>query len=175
DCLRSAVSQHRTGRSQREGVRVPRNAIDPALRDGRTDKGRDRGSGAGWSDMGPDGPCGLGCDTCLAGGRDRSAVVGAISSRAVFWLISRQPNRMSSNLELSALAGLPMVRAGDDLAALIIDALGQCELRDGDVLVVAQKIVSKAEGRTVDLATVTASPAAEKLGEEVGKDSRLVD
>ena len=49
-----------------------------------------------------------------------------------------------------------MVRAGDDLAALIIAALGQRELRDGDVLVVAQKIVSKAEGRTVDLATVDA-------------------
>ena len=82
---------------------------------------------------------------------------------------------MSSSLELSALAGLPMVRAGDDLAALIIAGLGHRELRDGDVLVVAQKIVSKAEGRTVDLATVTASPVAEKLGAEVGKDPRLVE
>ena len=82
---------------------------------------------------------------------------------------------MSSSLELSALAGLPMVRAGDDLAELIIAGLGHRELRDGDVLVVAQKIVSKAEGRTVDLATVTASPEAEKLGEEVGKDARLVE
>src|ERR1700722_19449052 len=82
---------------------------------------------------------------------------------------------MSSSLELFALPGLPMVRAGDDLDALIIAGLGHRELRDGDVLVVAQKIVSKAEGRTVDLATVTASPAAEKLGDEVGKDPRLVE
>ncbi|MEJ0018591.1 MAG: coenzyme F420-0:L-glutamate ligase [Acetobacteraceae bacterium] len=82
---------------------------------------------------------------------------------------------MSANLELIALRGLPMVQAGDDLAALIIAALGDRELRDGDVIVVAQKIVSKAEGRTVDLATVTASPEAERLGEEVGKDPRLVE
>src|SRR6188768_2250609 len=82
---------------------------------------------------------------------------------------------MSSSLELLALAGLPMVREGDDLAALIIAALGGRELRGGDVVVVAQKIVSKAEGRTVDLATVTASAAAEKLGAEVGKDPRLVE
>ena len=82
---------------------------------------------------------------------------------------------MSSSLELFALAGMPMVGVGDDLAALIIAGLGHRELRDGDVLVVAQKIVSKAEGRTVDLATVTASPAAEKLGEEVGKDPSLVE
>jgi len=82
---------------------------------------------------------------------------------------------MSSSLELLALAGLPMVREGDDLAALIIAALGGRELRGGDVVVVAQKIVSKAEGRTVDLATVTPSAAAEKLAVEVGKDPRLVE
>ena len=82
---------------------------------------------------------------------------------------------MSSALELLALPGIPMVRASDDLAALIIAALGQRELRRGDVVVIAQKIVSKAEGRTVDLATVTPSPAAEKLAAEVGKDPRLVE
>ena len=68
---------------------------------------------------------------------------------------------MSSALELFALKGLPMVSAGDDLAALIIAALDRRELRRGDVVVVAQKIVSKAEGRTVDLAAVTPSAAAE--------------
>jgi coenzyme F420-0:L-glutamate ligase/coenzyme F420-1:gamma-L-glutamate ligase len=82
---------------------------------------------------------------------------------------------MTASLELLALAGIPMVREGNDLAALIIDALGSRELRDGDVLVVAQKIVSKAEGRTVDIATVTPSPAAEALAKEVGKDPRLVE
>jgi len=80
-----------------------------------------------------------------------------------------------NNLELHALRGIPMVRAGDDLAALIIAALGSTELRERDVVVIAQKIVSKAEGRTVDLATVTPSAAAETLAAEVGKDPRVVE
>ncbi len=82
---------------------------------------------------------------------------------------------MSSTLELVALSGIPMIREGDDLAALIVAALARSELHSGDVVVVAQKIVSKAEGRTVDLATVVASPEAEKLAAEVGKDPRLVE
>ena len=82
---------------------------------------------------------------------------------------------MSPTLELVALPGIPMVREGDDIAALIIAALGDRELRGGDVVVVAQKIVSKAEGRTVDIATVTPSPEAEALAAEVGKDPRLVE
>jgi coenzyme F420-0:L-glutamate ligase / coenzyme F420-1:gamma-L-glutamate ligase len=82
---------------------------------------------------------------------------------------------MSHALELVALAGMPMVREGDDIAALIIAALDRRALRDGDVLVVAQKIVSKAEGRTVDLATVEPSAEAVDLAHEVGKDPRLVE
>lgn len=82
---------------------------------------------------------------------------------------------MTSVLELTALRGLPMVSAGDDLAALIISALGDKRLRDRDVVVVAQKIVSKAEGRTVDLATVEPSVEAVELAAEVGKDPRLVE
>jgi coenzyme F420-0:L-glutamate ligase/coenzyme F420-1:gamma-L-glutamate ligase len=82
---------------------------------------------------------------------------------------------MSSTLELLALPGMPMVREGDDIATLIVAALGARELRTGDVVVVAQKIVSKAEGRTVDLATVTPSAEAENLAAEVGKDPRLVE
>ena len=81
---------------------------------------------------------------------------------------------MSSALELVALPGIPMVREGDDVAGLIIAALGQRELLRGDVVVVAQKIVSKAEGRTVDVASVTPTAKAEKLAAEVGKDPRLV-
>ena len=68
-----------------------------------------------------------------------------------------------------------MVREGDDIAALIIAALDRRELRSGDVLVVAQKIVSKAEGRTLDLATVEPSAEAVELAHEVGKDPRLVE
>ena len=82
---------------------------------------------------------------------------------------------MTAALELLALPGIPMVREGDDIAALIVNALGNRELRDRDVVVVAQKIVSKAEGRTVDLATVTPSPEAGKLGAETGKDPRFVE
>ena len=67
-------------------------------------------------------------------------------------------------VEIVALAGLPEVVAGDDLGALIGDALeatqGLLPLEPGDVLVVTQKIVSKAEGAVVDLRTVTPSPEA---------------
>ena len=82
---------------------------------------------------------------------------------------------MSSSLELIALPGIPMVREGDDIAAHIIGARRDRELRERDVLVIAQKIISKAEGRTVDLATVTPSAEAFRLGAEVGKDPRLVE
>jgi coenzyme F420-0:L-glutamate ligase / coenzyme F420-1:gamma-L-glutamate ligase len=70
-----------------------------------------------------------------------------------------------------------MVAAGDDLAAIIVAALRDAGLvlTNGDVLVLAQKIVSKAEGRSVDLATVTPSPRAITLGEDTGKDARLVE
>jgi coenzyme F420-0:L-glutamate ligase/coenzyme F420-1:gamma-L-glutamate ligase len=80
---------------------------------------------------------------------------------------------MPQRLELLAIPGLPMVQPGDDLAALIADRAGP--LRDRDVLVIAQKIVSKAEGRSIDLATVIPSPRAVELAAEVGKDPRLVE
>jgi len=82
---------------------------------------------------------------------------------------------VSSALELIALPGIPMVCEGDDISALIIAGLGSRELRAGDVIVVAQKVISKAEGRTVDLATVAPSAEATKLAAEVGKDPRLVE
>ena len=83
----------------------------------------------------------------------------------------------AASLELFAPPDLPMVQPGDDLAALIIAALDRAGygLTDRDVLVVAQKIVSKAEGRVVDLATVTPGARAIALAKAVGKDSRLVE
>jgi coenzyme F420-0:L-glutamate ligase / coenzyme F420-1:gamma-L-glutamate ligase len=80
-------------------------------------------------------------------------------------------------VELLAAPGLPLVRRGDDLAGLIAAAFarGGVALRGGDVVVVAQKIVSKAEGRVVDLATVVPSARALGLAAETGKDSRLVE
>ena len=83
---------------------------------------------------------------------------------------------MGSRLELFAIPDFPMVREGDNLPALIADGLARAglELRERDVVVLAQKIVSKAEGRSVDLATVVPTPEAEKLAKEVGKDPHIV-
>ena len=80
-------------------------------------------------------------------------------------------------LRFEAIVGLPMVRAGDDLAALIGSAADSAGIRfeDGDILVVAQKIVSKSEGRLVKLADVTPSKEAEALAKETEKDPRLVE
>ncbi|HVF78310.1 MAG TPA: coenzyme F420-0:L-glutamate ligase [Solirubrobacteraceae bacterium] len=76
-------------------------------------------------------------------------------------------------LVAAALPGLPEVHAGDDLAVLLFGAAGM--LADGDVLVVAHKIVSKAEGRTVALSTVEPGERARQLATEQGKDPRLVE
>jgi coenzyme F420-0:L-glutamate ligase/coenzyme F420-1:gamma-L-glutamate ligase len=69
------------------------------------------------------------------------------------------------------------VRAGDDLAALIVDATARQEfaIRDGDILVVTQKVVSKAEGRVVRLADVQPSPLALAWGQAYGRDPRHVE
>jgi coenzyme F420-0:L-glutamate ligase/coenzyme F420-1:gamma-L-glutamate ligase len=82
-----------------------------------------------------------------------------------------------ATLELIAVPGIPLVSPGDDLAALIMAGLAGAglELQERDVVVVAQKIVSKAEGRFVDLATVEPSPRAELIAREVAKDPRLVE
>ena len=70
-----------------------------------------------------------------------------------------------------------MVRSGDDLAAVIAAAMRSQGVRfeDDDILVVAQKIVSKAEGRIVRLDDIQASDAARKLAREGNKDDRLVE
>jgi coenzyme F420-0:L-glutamate ligase / coenzyme F420-1:gamma-L-glutamate ligase len=83
---------------------------------------------------------------------------------------------MTTRVELLAIPGLPMVREGDDLAALIRDGLAgaKLSLRDRDVVVIAQKIVSKAEGRMVDLAGVVPSAEAVELAAQVGKDPKIV-
>lgn len=74
------------------------------------------------------------------------------------------------------LSGLPEVRAGDDVPALIIEAARTGPgIEAGDVLVVTQKIVSKAEGRVISLADVTPGPEAERLAAETEKDPRLVE
>ena len=80
-------------------------------------------------------------------------------------------------VEVIGVKGLPIIGEGDDLAGLIVEsASSQGEpLQDGDVVVLSHVIVSRAEGRTVDLGTVEASPVAERFAAFTGKDPRLVE
>ncbi len=82
-----------------------------------------------------------------------------------------------TQLTLTTLPNVPLVQSGDDLAAIILLGLrdARIELQDGDVLVLAQKIVSKAEGRMVRLREVTPSPRALELARESGKDARFCE
>lgn len=84
---------------------------------------------------------------------------------------------MIAELRVIGLEGIPEVRPGDDLAALLIAAASECAggLQDGDVLIVTQKIVSKAEGRLVDLDTIAPSPFAEEYARTWQKDARMVE
>jgi coenzyme F420-0:L-glutamate ligase/coenzyme F420-1:gamma-L-glutamate ligase len=75
-------------------------------------------------------------------------------------------------LEVVALPGLPEIRPGDDLAALIAAAT---DLRAGDVIAIAHKVVSKSEGRIVRLSDVTPGERARTLAAEHDKDPRLVE
>ena len=83
---------------------------------------------------------------------------------------------MKSSLTIHPLKNIPLIEAGDDLADLIVDALRDAGIDpvDGDILVLAQKVVSKAEGRQVLLATIDPSAEAVKLAREIDKDPRLV-
>lgn len=80
-------------------------------------------------------------------------------------------------LKLSPLPNIPLVKTGDDLALIILEAMCRVGLvfADGDIIVVAQKIVSKSEGRWVNLAAITPSTQALELAEQVEKDPRLVE
>jgi coenzyme F420-0:L-glutamate ligase/coenzyme F420-1:gamma-L-glutamate ligase len=83
----------------------------------------------------------------------------------------------SSAIELLAVPGIPPIAKGDDLVALIGEGLARGGIvpRSGDVFVLTQKIVSKAEGRMVDLAAVRPSTEAIELAGKVQKDPRLVE
>lgn len=93
----------------------------------------------------------------------------------------QQPGQATSvpaiEVRLIALAGVPLVKAGDDLAHIVVTALAASRetLRDGDVLVLAQKIVSKAQGRSVGLRDVEPSPDAQEIARTANKDPRVVE
>ncbi len=85
---------------------------------------------------------------------------------------------LQGGLAFLTIPGLPEVRPGDDLLQLLEQALSVASsptLRDGDVLVVVQKIVSKAENRYVDLTTIEPSMEARELAQRCRKDARLVE
>ena len=80
-------------------------------------------------------------------------------------------------LTLTALPNIPLIQPGDDLAGMILSTLqaAALPLENGDILVLAQKIISKAEGRIVQLSTISPSPAALELAAQSGKDPRLAE
>ena len=80
-------------------------------------------------------------------------------------------------LTLTPLQQIPLIRRDDNLADIVLNALQQnrISLQEDDVLVFAQKIISKAEGRTVNLATVTPSQRAIAIGKDAQKDARLIE
>lgn len=82
-----------------------------------------------------------------------------------------------TQLSLTALPGIPHVQPGDDIARLVVASLesGGLALEPGDILVITSKLVSKAEGRFVDLRSITPSPRAEEVGHLTNKDPRLVE
>ncbi|OGK91113.1 MAG: coenzyme F420-0:L-glutamate ligase [Candidatus Rokubacteria bacterium RBG_16_73_20] len=84
---------------------------------------------------------------------------------------------MPRRYEIIGIEGLPEVDAGADIARLIAEAAARqaTPLEPGDLLVVGQKIVSKAEGRVIRLADVTPSPVAESMAAGLGRDPRLVE
>ena len=84
---------------------------------------------------------------------------------------------MAAEVRLIGIEDLPEVHPGDDLAALILDAAGRQEFafEDGDVVVVTQKVVSKAEGRIVDLEDVEPGAFARQIAERWEKDARVVE
>jgi len=84
---------------------------------------------------------------------------------------------VTARIELIALEGIPEVAAGADVSAMVADAAAgtKVEIGDGDVLVITQKIVSKAEGRLVELASVTPSDFARDWATRWGRDPRQIE
>ena len=81
------------------------------------------------------------------------------------------------SLILTPLQYIPLIRHGDDLADIVVNALSKnnIEIQDNDILIFAQKIISKAEGRAVNLVTITPSPRAIELAQQTNKDPRVVE
>jgi coenzyme F420-0:L-glutamate ligase/coenzyme F420-1:gamma-L-glutamate ligase len=90
---------------------------------------------------------------------------------------SKSKETRDATIRVFGIPGLPEIRAGDNLPKVIVDAarVARIALKSGDILVVAQKIVSKAEGRIVQLSTVTSSAEALSLAATVQNDPRMIE
>ncbi len=84
---------------------------------------------------------------------------------------------MAKKISIFGLEGLPMIKAGDDLASLIVSAAKNngVEIENGDIFVIAQKVISKAEDREVNLEKVEPSGEALKIAKKTGRNSKLVE
>jgi coenzyme F420-0:L-glutamate ligase/coenzyme F420-1:gamma-L-glutamate ligase len=84
---------------------------------------------------------------------------------------------MTKKVCIFGLQGLPLIKAGDDLANLIVSTANRnnLEIEDGDILVIAQKVISKAEGRLVRLDSVIPSKRALEIAEATGRAPRFVE
>lgn len=113
---------------------------------------------------------------CVLVGRSEMAGAGRRDERAC-GVIECQHTGIVRSLTVTPVEGLPEIKPGDDLGALIASAVAAQgdALRDGDVMAVAQKIVSKAEGRIVHLADVVPTARALEMAEEAGKDPRQIE
>lgn len=86
-------------------------------------------------------------------------------------------NTTTASITITALPGIPLIQSGDDLAQIILEALARADLvlQDGDVLVITSKIISKAEGRLVNLETIVPGERARELATATRKDARIVE
>lgn len=89
--------------------------------------------------------------------------------------INKPKEEIMSTITLHSLTNIPLVNKGDKIAQLIVNSSTKdgVSIDDGDLIVLAQKIVSKAEGATMNLSDITASPEAIDLAEKTGRDARL--
>ncbi|BDH79026.1 F420-0--gamma-glutamyl ligase [Methanothermobacter tenebrarum] len=80
-------------------------------------------------------------------------------------------------IKIIGLSTIPLIKEGDDLANIIIEASKREDkkIEDGDIIVIAETIVSKAEGNKINLKGIKPTPAAKRLAEQTGKDPRLVE
>jgi coenzyme F420-0:L-glutamate ligase/coenzyme F420-1:gamma-L-glutamate ligase len=112
---------------------------------------------------------------------DNRVLAERVSVDKRFNVVGEQRNRRGRDclkgFNVYALEGFPLVKAGDDIAEKIVDACKEngLQVEDGDIIVVAQKIVSKAEDRVVTLKGLVPSQAAQKLAGLTGKSPRFVE